>query len=172
MTQPEDGTGRDDEPTQPQVDDVLAWVRALTGVVVTTAREGDGSPPSAWGDSFVSHDPDGSADQGRWQPFATVVTSDYPGFDTASRLDRPGVYRVNVAAGRELFAELLGYPPAAAEAHQDEVDHAAADVWLPHPVYAAQGWVCVVRPGPVTTPRLRRLLEQAHARAAARYREA
>ncbi len=152
------------------VHDVLAWARALPGVDVMTVEEGSEAPPSAWGDSFVTYDPDGTADRSRWQPFATVVTSDYPGFDTTSRLDRPGVFRVNVSAGRELFTELLGYPPAQAQGRQDDVDHAVIDTWLPHPVYAAQGWVCVLCPGPATGPRLRTLLQEAHARAAARYR--
>ena len=152
------------------VEAVLGWARALPGVVVQTVEEGSAAPPNAWGDSFITYDPDGTADQSRWQPFATVVTSDYPGFDTASQLDRPGVFRVNVSAGRELFAQILGYPPAEAEQHQADVDHAAADVWLPHPVYAAQGWVCVLRPGPATTDRLRALLEQSCSRAAARSR--
>ncbi|GAA4626356.1 hypothetical protein GCM10023113_22960 [Cellulomonas oligotrophica] len=151
------------------VEGVLGWARALPGVIVETVEEGSDAPPAAWGDSFITYDPDGNAEPGRWQPFATVVTSDYPGFDTASRLDRPGVFRVNVSAGRQLFAELLGYPPA--EARAADVDHTAADVWLPHPVYAAQGWVCVVCPGPATAGRLRVLLEQACTRAAARYRE-
>lgn len=76
----------------------------------------------------------------------------------------------STSAGRKLFRELLGYPPADAGENQDGVDHAAFDRWLPHPVYAVQGWVCVVCPGPATAPRLRTLLQEAHARAAVRYR--
>lgn len=170
MTEPVARTQDAGDPGPVDVEEVLRWARGLPGVVVTTVEEGSDAPPSAWGDSFITHDPDGTADQSRWQPFATVVTSDYPGFDTASRLDRSGVFRVNVSAGRELFAEVLGYPPAEAEPHRADVDHAAADVWLPHPVYAAQGWVCVLCPGPATAERLRALLMQAHARAATRYR--
>jgi hypothetical protein len=152
------------------VDDVLHHASLLPGVVVETVAEGSDAPAAAWGDSFITYDPDGTADRSRWQPFATVVTSDHPGFDESSRLDRPGVFRVNVGVGRELFAELLGYPPAEAAEHTGEVDPSTSDVWLPHPAYAVQGWVCVVRPGRRTGDRLRRLLEQTHARAAARYR--
>lgn len=152
------------------IDEVLDRARALPGVVVETVEAGSDAPPSAWGDSFITYDPDGTADRSRWQPFATVVASDYPGFDESSQLDRPGVFRVNVAAGREAFAELLGYPPAAAAERAGEHDSAAADVWLPHPVYAAQGWVAVVRPAERTSERLWRLLEHTHGRAVARYR--
>ncbi len=126
------------------VRDVLARAGQLAGVVMTTVEEGSDAPPSAWGDSFISYDPDGAAPQDHWQPFATVVTSDYPGFDTASRLDRPGVFRVNLSVGRALFEDLIGHPPAAHGEHHLEHDYAALDAFLPHPVYAAQGWVCVV----------------------------
>ena len=44
-------------------------------------------------------------------PFATIVVSDYPGFDTASRLDRPDIFRVNIHVGPAAFTELFGYSP-------------------------------------------------------------
>jgi hypothetical protein len=37
------------------------------------------------------------------------VTQDYDGFDTGSNLNRPGVFRLNIAVGRDRFEELLGY---------------------------------------------------------------
>lgn len=151
-------------------DEVLELARALPGVTVTTAGPDDvGTPESAWGDSFVFYDPDDRPADRLW-PFATVVCSDYPGFDTVSRLDRPGVYRVNLAVGRRAFAELVGYPPAAHPEHDGEHDHAALDVLLPHPVYAAQGWVSVLCPADREAGRLPDLLALAHRRAAERHR--
>ena len=41
-------------------------------------------------------------------PFATIVTKDYTGFDTASDLNRPGVFRLNVGVGRDTFRALFG----------------------------------------------------------------
>lgn len=153
-----------------EVAEVLAMVEQLPGVVVLTVAEGSTAPESAWGDTFAFYDPDGALPQDRRLPFATVVASDYQGFDTASRLDRPGVFRVNVAAGRARFEEVIGYPPAAHAEHQAEHDYAAFDVFLPHPVYAAQGWVSVLCPTAATTDRLLALLLHAHEQAAERYR--
>ena len=103
-------------------------------------------------------------------PFATIVTKDYPGFDTASDLNRPGVFRVNANAGRAMFEQLLGHPPAAHPAHQPDYDHTATDRLLPHPIYATQGWLSILNPGPATSALLRPLLTTAHTRAVQRDR--
>ena len=39
--------------------------------------------------------PDQTAD--RRHPFAAIVTKDYPGFGTSSKLDRPGVFRLSLS---------------------------------------------------------------------------
>lgn len=147
---------------------VIAHAASLPGAVAETASASTGAPEIAWGDTFVYFDPDGTSD--RRMPFATIVIKDYPGFDTASRLDRPGVYRVNVGVGRELFEELVGYPPAAFAEHAADIDFAAFDVVVPHPIYAAQGWISVVCPGPATAEALHAALAHAHSRAARRRR--
>ncbi|SCL17681.1 hypothetical protein GA0074692_0227 [Micromonospora pallida] len=135
-----------------------------------TAGPDNGAPEVAWGDRFIYHDPEGDLPADRKFPFATIVVTDYPGFDTASDLDRDGVFRVNVAVGREVFAELFGHPPAAHGEHHTEYDYAALDRIVPHPVYATQGWASVLNPGEETAERTRSLLAGAHARAAARSR--
>ena len=146
--------------------ETVAAIAALPGVVAMTASPEDGAPEVAWGNTFFFHDPDGDGD-GRF-PFATVVTKDYPGFDEASHLNRPGVYRVNVQAGSERFTELLGFSPRELDEHRGEVDFAEPDRLLPHPVYGAQGWVSVVVPGPHTWRDLLQLVEQARRRAGRR----
>ena len=40
---------------------------------------------------------------------------------------------------------------------------------IAHPVYGSLGWLSVNNPGPATGPEVRRLLEQAHQLARARY---
>ncbi|GAA4988204.1 hypothetical protein HD597_007660 [Nonomuraea thailandensis] len=151
-------------------DDIITFVSGLPGTVVFTAGPGDGSPEVAWGDSFFFYEPDGldavPAD-GRL-PYATIVTKDYAGFDTASGLDRPGVFRLNVAVGRVEFERLVGYPPAAHAAHHDGVDYAALDQVIPHPLYATQSWVSILNPG--DAGRAQAILRDAHARAAKRHR--
>lgn len=145
--------------------EILGMIGALTGVVVVTAGPGTGAPEVAWGDSFCFYDPDDAGGEARMSPFATLVVKDYPGFDTESRLDRPGVFRLNLPVGRERFTELFGFPPADVDEHRSEFDAAAADRLVPHPVYGGQGWVSVVQPGPATEDLVREIVTQAYGRA-------
>ncbi|OZM71997.1 erythromycin esterase [Amycolatopsis antarctica] len=154
-------------------DEIIRFVAGLPGVRVETASQESGAPEVAWGDSFVYHDPgqgpDGKPGTPARMPFVTIVIKDYPG-DTVSGVDRPGVFRLNIAVGRERFTELLGYPPAGYAERADSVDHRSVDRIHPHPVYAAQGWICVMNPGEATAEPVRSLLTEAHARAAGRHR--
>ena len=146
---------------------VIELVSAMPGAVAHTVGEADGAPEIAWGDTFFYYDPQDDPAQ-RLHPFATIVTKDYTGFDESSRLDRPGVFRVNIAVGRQRYAELLGHLPAEHAAHADDYDDAALDELIPHPVYGGQGWVCVVSPGEATDALVSTLLAQARDAAAAR----
>jgi hypothetical protein len=147
-----------------RMDEVIAYVEGLGGVLTLRPRPGDGSPEVSWGDAFLYYAPDGVVP--RTQPFATVVTKDYPG-DESSGLDRPGTFRVNVAAGRDDYRRWTGADPR--EAAPSDVDPSTPDVVIPHPVYGALGWLAVVDPGPRTEDALRSLLRTAHALARARH---
>ncbi|WP_345349380.1 DUF6194 family protein [Rhodococcus olei] len=135
-------------------DETRALAATLAGVAVVTASAETGAPEAAWGDVFVF---DAGTDDRRF-PFATIVTRDQPGFDTASDLDRPGVFRLNVHVGRDRFRDLIGYGPAEHAPHQGDHDYREPDRLLPHPVYAAQSWVSIVNPGPRCTELARDLL--------------
>ena len=143
--------------------DLIELARGLPGVVAMTADEASGAPEAAWGDTFVFFDPDDRPEDRR-MPFATIVTSDYEGFDTASDLNRPGVFRLNLAVGRESFEELLGYPPGKVP---DGIDYTAFDQLIPHPIYASQSWVSIVNPGAATGDQAGALLALSHERARA-----
>ena len=147
------------------MDEIISFVDGLDGVLTQRAHSGDGSPEIAWGDTFFYYAPDGVMPVAT-QPFATIVTKNYPG-DETSRLDRPDVFRVNMAAGKEAFIAQTGRAPRDAEAASPAPD--ALDVVIAHPVYGSLGWLSVNRPGPSTGPEVRRLLEQAHDLARARY---
>jgi hypothetical protein len=105
----------------------------------------------------------------RQRPFTTVVVQDVPGWDVESRLDRADAFRVNIEVGSRRYAELLGHAAAEHADRRDAYDYAADDVLMPHPQYAAQGWVSVVRPGPRTDDLVRRLIADAHAHAVWRW---
>lgn len=134
---------------------ILDEVASFDGALVQTPDAASGGPEIAWGDSFCYYAPDGRLPH-NVQPYATIVTKDYPG-DTASRLggDR---WRVNIHVRRRTFAELTGETP------QDIAprDFCAEDVFLPHPVYGSLSWVAVVNPAERTLPRVLELLRDAH----------
>lgn len=155
------------------MDEILAFVsERFADVDVVVAGEENGAPPVAWGDAFCTYTPetpagDGGAEEAPRMPFATVVIQDYEGFDTASDLDREGVFRLNVSVGRRAFDAVLG------ESWADQaVDPTALDVLIPHPVYAAQGWVSILNPSEGSRATVELLLSAAYDRAVARHRGA
>ncbi|MFJ6196915.1 DUF6194 family protein [Micromonospora sp. NPDC092111] len=138
-------------------------IRTLPGVEQLVASEENGSPEGTWGDRFLYVGPD------RRQPFATIVEHDVPGFDEASQLDRPGVFRLNLDLGRAEFERLFGFPPRDFDEHRHEFDFARLDTLVPHPGYALHGFGSIVMPGPQMLPEIDRLVAIAHARAVARH---
>jgi hypothetical protein len=146
------------------MDDILEFIEGLGGVLTLRPRPGDGSPEISWGDAFFYYAPDGIVPTG--QPFATIVTKDYPD-DEGSRLDRPGVFRLNVSGGTPAFVRWTGREPR--EPAAEQVDVSTADVLFAHPVYARQGWLAVVNPGPHSWSSAQDLLRAAHEAARERY---
>ena len=136
---------------------ILDLVRGFDGILELAPAEGDDHPEITWGDHFFYYAPDGQVPR-REQPYATIVTKDYPG-DAGSALDAPGRWRLNVHVGRDAFTRLIGGPPHDATA---STDLGETDVLFPHPVYGRQGWVAVVNPGERTTATVIELLTRAH----------
>ncbi len=145
------------------IDEITAFIESLGAVLTLRPAPGDGTPEIAWGDRFFYYAPDGVVPPG--QPFATVVTKDYPG-EPSSGLDRPDAFRLNVHAGREVFRGRTGHDPRDAP---PPADPAARDTVIVHPVYGRLGRLAVVDPGPGTAADVRDLLTGAHAAARARH---
>lgn len=87
-------------------------------------------------------------------PFATIVTKDNE-FDSASNLNRPGVFRLNMGVSKETFRGLFG------EAEPSDIDDTALDRLMPHPVYARMYWVSVINPSAATFETVKPLLAEA-----------
>jgi hypothetical protein len=147
------------------MDEIISFIDGLDGVLTIRPAPGDGSPAISWGDTFFYYSPDGVVPTAT-QPFATVVTKNYPG-DDASDLDRPGAFRVNIAAGKEAFIRWTGHAPR--EPATTDVAPGTADTVIAHPVYGSLGWLAVVNPGPRTGAMVRELLRTAHHLARSRY---
>lgn len=135
---------------------ILSEVRTYEGVLELAPSPGSEYPELSWGDHFFYYAPDGQVPRNR-QPYATIVTKDYPD-DAGSRLGA-GRWRLNIHVGTRGFAQLLGAEPAELPTG---ADLAAEDVLLPHPLYGALGWVCVVNPGDATLARALDALRAAH----------
>ncbi|WP_187645446.1 DUF6194 family protein [Streptomyces sp. TRM49041] len=139
------------------MEQIIATVRSFDGALVLVPEQGEDFPELAWGDAFFYYAPDGRVPR-NVQPYGTIVTKNYPD-DSACDLDPPGRWRVNIHVGRAKFQELLGEEPRSFSRPRD---YAAADRVMPHPVYGALGWICVVTPGERTTDTVLRLLRGAH----------
>jgi hypothetical protein len=137
----------------------------FAGVDVVVASKESDAPEIAWGDTFFSYDPNRNLPPQRRFPFATIVTKDYGEFDNASNLNRPGVFRLNIGVSKDTFQRLFGALPGAADA-ATEYDFSALDQLMPHPVYAPQGWVCVLNPSAPTCEALKPILAEAYERSA------
>ncbi len=140
------------------IDEIIELMESLEGVLFLRPGPGDGSPELSWGDSFFYYAPDGKLPT-TTQPFATIVTKNYPG-DESSRLNRPDTFRVNVFAGKETFSRLVGHEPR--DPAVEEVDASTFDTVIAHPVYGELGWLAVVNPGLQTKTVIRDLLHRAY----------
>jgi hypothetical protein len=140
------------------MEQILSKIRSYGGVLELAPQVGSEHPELSWGDFFFYFAPDGEVPRNR-QPYATIVTKDYPD-DVESRLDAPDRWRLNIHVGSRLFTDLVGYPPESIE--ETTVDFSQTDVFLPHPLYGAYGWISVVNPGPSTTARSLEALHEAH----------
>ncbi|WP_040790928.1 DUF6194 family protein [Nocardia paucivorans] len=145
------------------IDEIIDHLTGLEGVLILRPGPGDGSPEITWGDIFCYYSPEGTVPE-RTQPFATIVTKNYPG-DERSRLDRPGAFRLNVHPGRETFIRWTGRSPREVP---DDIDVSVTDTVVPHPVYGSAGWLAIVEPGPRTAETARELLREAYDLARAR----
>jgi hypothetical protein len=101
-------------------------------------------------------------------PFATLMTNDDN--DTASDLNRPGVFRLNVGVDKATFHDLLGSSPAPADdTATDTIDFTVLDQLLPHPVYGKMFWVCILNPSATTFANaIQPLLTESYNKAVAR----
>ncbi|MGO4613772.1 DUF6194 family protein [Nocardia sp. 2YAB30] len=146
------------------IDEIISLVENLEGVLTLRPGPDDGSPEISWGDTFFYYAPNGAVPKAT-QPFATIVTKDYPG-DEKSRLDRPEAFRVNFAAGKESFIQWTGHTPRETAI---DMDPSVTDSVIAHPVYGSVGWLAVVNPGQQADKATRELLHKAYDLARSRY---
>jgi hypothetical protein len=84
-------------------------------------------------------------------------------FDNASNLDREGVFRVNIGVSGETFKHLIRH------ADSEDIDYSVLNVFLPHPDYARQNFVCILNPVGDNAEETKRLIVEAHSIAETRF---
>lgn len=92
-------------------------------------------------------------------PFVTIADSDNE-YDDVSDLDREGVFRLNIGVSKETFKHLLENP---LEQEEKGVDYSVLNVFLPHPQYSRQHFVCILNPISNNAEKTKQLLIEAHA---------
>ncbi len=95
-------------------------------------------------------------------PFVTIGHSDNE-FDDVSKLNREGVFRINIGVGKKTFESLI--PDRDAEV----MDYSVLDVFLPHPHYAKQNFVCILNPTGENMDLTKQLILEAHSIAQSRF---
>lgn len=99
-------------------------------------------------------------------PFVTIASTGNE-YETVSKLDRPGVYRLNIGVSRETFKSLFGTNKVDINAY----DFTALDTIMPHPDYSAQFFLCVLSPSEATFERIKPLLTEAYDIAVKKYNQ-
>jgi len=94
-------------------------------------------------------------------PFVSIAHSDNE-FDDVSNLDREGVFRVNIGVSKETFNNLFDQSDSA------NIDYSVLNVFLPHPHYSRQRFICILNPGDDNAEATKRLMVEAHSIAEAR----
>ena len=116
----------------------------------------------SWGEKGIFYNPGRVLKRGVY--ILTVKEKDGDN-DKSSKLDRPGVYRVNLGVRKDTFVKLFGAVPkrpGAGGVVEMDYDFSAADCFLPHPVYAWMGWMCVLNPSEETFEALRPYVREAY----------
>jgi len=96
--------------------------------------------------------------------FATIASHGNE-YEQVSKLDRPGVYRLNIGVNRETFHSLFGK----GKIDLSPYDFTALDTIMPHPDYSSQFFICVLSPSEATFEKIKPLLAEAYDVAMKRY---
>ena len=141
--------------------DIVAYIAATFAGVNHVEKDGD---------HFFIYDPRGDLKPNQQIPFITLITRD--DYDTASNLARDGVFRLNLGVARARYEKHFGDPPPFPKDGgiiNTGHDFTVFDTLLPHPIYAAMGWVCIVNPSKETfESTLKPMLAEAYAEAKGR----
>jgi len=95
--------------------------------------------------------------------------------DSASKLDRGGLYRLNLGISKETFIKIFGTIPKRPRAGEVitmdiEFDFTKIDTIMPHPVYGWMSWISVINPSQKTFEMLKPLIAEGYKLAVEKYK--
>ena len=131
-------------------------------VAQLTTRFDGLAPKASWGETSLFYNPNLALTNGVY--FCTVKEHDGAN-DNASRLDRPGVFRLALGLTVQRYEQRFGPRPTRPPKGSTVVtghDFARLDVVMPHPVYAWMGWVQVLNPSDETFASMRPIFSESY----------
>jgi len=134
-------------------DVISATISRLPGVV----------PKSSWGETSLFYNPGHKLPNGVY--FCTIKDHDGAN-DKASKLDRPGVYRIAIGLGNPTYVRLFGPKPKRPEKGgivNLPCDFTETGRLMPHPVYAWMGWAQILSPDKDLFEEVFPFISEAHA---------
>jgi hypothetical protein len=94
-------------------------------------------------------------------PFVSIAESDND-YDNVSNLTREGVFRLNLGISAKSYQLLFPNVPA-------EIDYRQLNVFMPHPHYSAQHFICILNPSGPELDRTMSFIQEAYEIAKSRY---
>lgn len=119
----------------------------------------------AWGEKSFFLNPGQRLKRGTY--FATIKEKDGE-HDRSSKLDREGIFRLNIGLNKTAFLSLFSHVPSRPPKGgviEGNYDFEKVDLILPHPVYGWMGWVSVLNPSVSTFFSCKELLQDAYQKA-------
>ncbi|KUP04524.1 hypothetical protein Q73_15475 [Bacillus coahuilensis m2-6] len=124
-----------------------------------------------WGELGIFYNPEDKLTKGVY--ILTIKLKDGPN-DQASNLNSDGVYRLNVAIEKDTFVKKFGSipkRPLAGQTIEMDVNFAATDEIIPHPVYGWMSWISVINPSEQTFEQLKALIDEGYHLAVTKYKK-
>ncbi|MAK60166.1 MAG: hypothetical protein CMK09_04230 [Ponticaulis sp.] len=119
-----------------------------------------------WGDQSFFYNPENRLSNGTY--FATMKLKDGEN-DSASHINREGVWRLNIGLPVKAFEARFGKRPtrpAQGQSIEGEWDFTTLNTLTPHPVYGWMGWAAILSPSRETyDTHLAPILDQAYHKA-------
>lgn len=116
----------------------------------------------SWGEKGIFYNPGNVLKRGVY--VLTIKEKDGDN-DKGSKLDREGIYRLNVGVRKNTFIRLFSAVPKRPQAGKIvdmDYDFSEVDKILPHPVYAWMGWICVLNPSNNTFEEVKLYIKEAY----------